>query len=599
MAKIIYTAPLKALANEKRVAWGKLFPDAKILQLTGDTLTNQKVRMEMMSLAETADILVMTAELLDSVTRNHSSEHYAWVPHVQLLIADEAHGVTMEGRGHVIEASIMRFAQIAPQARIWFLSATLPNTEEFAQWLHTLNGKPSEIINSTWRPTELQWNFIPHNIYGSYWENQEDKIRKAVECVQDHVEESTLVFVHDKNTGRRIAGILTELGISNEFYNADLDFETRNDLLERFESEGDNRIAALITTSALAWGVNTSAQNAVIVGVHRGISDVDELDIIQAAGRAGRFGKSPVGNVFLICDNTSVWRNKIANPRNVTSTLLDTHALAFHLCAEIKNGIITNYDTMYQWYSRTLASIQGPLTKDKIDEVIKRLTNWKAIKVNEDGKLEITPLGRVAATLYYHPEDVFHWYSCFRHIDINHLWDSDLCLAYALSAPTMQLPYITRNEQPTVDVYFNGLRPLWRGGPQLRQSTLARDVHDLLSGDKPQPQVRQMQADAERITGAITWIAGIARIQRPDLLTILPLRLKYGCSRELVMLVQLPGIGIVRAKKLAAMGITSWQDVIRNPTKVQRVMGEKNLKKVIDTARNLMRQNATEESNAA
>lgn len=346
----------------------------------------------------------------------------------------------------------------------------------------------------------------------------------------------------------------------------------------------------------LVHNCNTSAQNAVIVGVHRGINEVDELDIIQAAGRAGRFGKSPVGNVYLICDNTSTWRQRIANPRNVTSTLLDTHALAFHLCAEIKNGIITNYETMYLWYNRTLASIQAPLTKDKIDEVIKSLTDWKAIKVSEDGTLEITPLGKVAATLYYHPEDVFHWYSCFRHIDMNNLWHSDLCLSYALSAPTMQLPYITRAEQPTVDVYFNGLRPLWRGGPQLRQSTLARDVHDLLSGDKPQPQVRQMQSDAERITGAITWIAGIARIQRPDLLTILPLRLKYGCSRELVMLVQLPGIGAARAKKLAAMGITTWQDVLKNPTKVARVTGEKNLKKVSDSARFLIRQNATETS---
>jgi len=254
MAKILYSAPLKALANEKLIAWTKMFPDAKILQLTGDTLTSQKVRMEMMKQAETADILIMTAELLDSITRNHTSEHYAWVPHVQLLVVDEAHGVTMEGRGHVIEASIMRFAQIAPQAKIWFLSATLPNTKEFAQWLNTLNNKPSEIINSTWRPTELQWNFIPHNIYGTYWENQEDKIRKAVECVQDHAEESTLVFVHDKNTGRRIAGTLTELGISNEFYNADLDFDTRNDLLERFEAKDERRLDVLISTSALAWG---------------------------------------------------------------------------------------------------------------------------------------------------------------------------------------------------------------------------------------------------------------------------------------------------------------------------------------------------------
>jgi len=254
MAKIVYTAPLRALATEKKDAWSKVFPDAKILQLTGDTLTSQKIRMEMMKEAETADILIMTAELLDSVTRNHYSEHYQWVKHVELLIVDEAHGVTLEGRGHVIEASIMRFCEIAQQAKVWFLSATMPNCGEFAQWLNTLNNKPSEIINSTWRPTELRWNFILHNTLGSYWENQEDKIRKAIECVVNHQNESTLVFVHDKNTGRRIEAVLKEQNISVEFYNADLDFETRKDLLERFESDGENRISTLISTSALAWG---------------------------------------------------------------------------------------------------------------------------------------------------------------------------------------------------------------------------------------------------------------------------------------------------------------------------------------------------------
>lgn len=85
MAKILFTCPPKALANEKMEAWGQLFHDKTILQLTGDTLTNQKVRMDMMEKAKDADILVMTAELLDSITRNFWSEKYQWVKDVQLL----------------------------------------------------------------------------------------------------------------------------------------------------------------------------------------------------------------------------------------------------------------------------------------------------------------------------------------------------------------------------------------------------------------------------------------------------------------------------------------------------------------------------------
>lgn len=254
MKKIVYTAPLKALASEKMRDWSKLFPDKKILQLTGDILTSQQIRKQIIEECCTADILIMTVELLDSITRNHVAEQYAWVKDVELLIADEAHGISMKDRGHTVEASIMRFCQIAPRAKIWFLSATLPNTEEFARWLTTLNHKETEIVNSTWRPTELHWHFIQHSIWGTYSENEYDKIRKAVEIVLDHQNESTLVFVHAKTTGRRVEAALKEAGIECEFYNADLELETRQDLLERFESKGDDRLPVLISTSSLAWG---------------------------------------------------------------------------------------------------------------------------------------------------------------------------------------------------------------------------------------------------------------------------------------------------------------------------------------------------------
>lgn len=353
-----------------------------------------------------------------------------------------------------------------------------------------------------------------------------------------------------------------------------------------------------LANNILVHNCNTSAQNAVIVGVHRGINEVDELDIIQEAGRAGRFGKAPVGNVFLICDNVSTWKERIHNPRHVTSTLLNVHALAFHLCAEIKNRVITDYTSLYTWYNRTLASIQKPLTPEMIDDVLRQLEAWYAIKIEGD-QLDITPLGKVAATLYFHPEDVHHWYTCFKHINQHNLWHEDLCMAYALAAPNYQLPYIQRNEMETVQEYFNSLRPKWGRGPMLKQSTLARDVYNQIVGHETNtysPTLKTFQYDAERIISAINWACGIAHIPKYDALMILPLRLKYGVSQELIQLVQLPGIGKVRAKKLSAMGITTWEDVIKHPTKVQQAVGAKNIQNVLRNARMLLRKNNEEET---
>lgn len=341
--------------------------------------------------------------------------------------------------------------------------------------------------------------------------------------------------------------------------------------------------------NVLTHNCNTSAVNAIIVGVNRGLNPVDDLDIIQMAGRAGRFGMAPYGNVFLICDSPSLWKQKIENPKSVTSTLLDTHALAFHLCAEIRNGIVFDANSMYQWYTRTLASIQEPLEKEKVDDVLNSLQNWKAIKVLENGTFEITALGKVAATLYYHPEDVYHWASCLKHMDNKNLWKSDLCLAYLVAAPTMQLPYIPKAEQEDVIAYMDSLKSKWGSGPKLKASSLSRDIHDLLGGSKPTPQCRPIQNDSERITGALTWISGILRVNKPEFFKILPIRLRYGCSEELSQLCMLPGIGIAKAKKLAALGITTWKDIVKQPSKVQQVIGEKGLKKTVDTARLLMR----------
>ena len=280
---IVYTSPLKALAAEKVRDWTKLFPDKKILQLTGDILVSQPIRQKMMEEANTADILVMTCELLDSVSRNAHSENYQWLSKVKLLVADEAHSIAMESRGHAIEASIIRFCQIAPQAKVWFLSATLPNTEEFATWLTRINNKPTEIINSTWRPTELQWNFIQHQNFGTYYEIEDDKIRKAVELAVQHRDESTLVFVHAKTTGRRVEAALKDQGVEAEFYNADLDFELRQDLLARFESKNEDRLPVLISTSALAWGsVAESTQIMLWDGSEIPLKELEVGDYVES-----------------------------------------------------------------------------------------------------------------------------------------------------------------------------------------------------------------------------------------------------------------------------------------------------------------------------
>lgn len=99
--KIIYVAPMKALASEivskfaKRLAWLSI----KVRELTGDMqLTKQEI--------EETQIIVTTPEKWDVVTRKPTGEGEL-ASKVKLLIIDEVH-LLAEDRGAVIETIVAR-----------------------------------------------------------------------------------------------------------------------------------------------------------------------------------------------------------------------------------------------------------------------------------------------------------------------------------------------------------------------------------------------------------------------------------------------------------------------------------------------------------
>ena len=337
-----------------------------------------------------------------------------------------------------------------------------------------------------------------------------------------------------------------------------------------------------VVNGCLVHNCNTSAQNAVIVGNHRGLDPIDELDIIQAAGRAGRFGKSPEGHVWFICDSVDDWETRIQNPKNVESTLLDEDTLSFHLCAEIRNRVITNIQTLHDWYERTLSVIQKPLTPTMVEGVVSKVAMWNAVDMDDRGLLTCTPLGVVAATLYYHPKDVHHWASCLAYIDQNDLWENTHAIAYLLSPPTIWLPYIPRKDELRVLAAQQELLKVWKYRVVI--SSIFADLVDLLNGEQPTIAAKAVRQDIDRIVGALSWIAGIKRVVNVSMVNLLSLRVKYGVPVELATLCSIPGVGAARAKNLYDAGISSLMGVVNNPDIVKQVLGGKVGADVVESA---------------
>ncbi|XP_015890853.3 DExH-box ATP-dependent RNA helicase DExH9 isoform X1 [Ziziphus jujuba] len=139
--RVVYTSPIKALSNQKYREFKQEFTDVGLM--TGDV-----------TLEPNASCLVMTTEIWRSMQYKGSevTREVAWV------IFDEVHYMRDRERGVVWEESIV----MSPKnSRFVFLSATVPNAKEFADWVAKVHRQPCHIVYTDYRPTPLQHYIFP------------------------------------------------------------------------------------------------------------------------------------------------------------------------------------------------------------------------------------------------------------------------------------------------------------------------------------------------------------------------------------------------------------------------------------------------------
>ncbi|KAL6985027.1 Helix-loop-helix protein 2 [Sarracenia purpurea var. burkii] len=146
--RVIYTSPLKALSNQKYRELSQEFSDVGLM--TGDV-----------TLSPNASCLIMTTEILRGMLYRGSEvlKEVSWV------IFDEIHYMRDRERGVVWEESIIF---LPPAIKMVFLSATLSNATEFAEWICNLHKQPCHVVYTDFRPTPLQHYVFPVGGSGLY-----------------------------------------------------------------------------------------------------------------------------------------------------------------------------------------------------------------------------------------------------------------------------------------------------------------------------------------------------------------------------------------------------------------------------------------------
>ncbi len=140
-AKVFYTAPMKALSNQKFQELVAEYGPESVGLLTGDTNVNAQAR-----------IVVMTTEVL----RNMLYADSDLLTNLAFVIMDEVHYLADRFRGAVWEEVIIHLPQ---SVRMIALSATVSNAEEFGDWLQAVRGG-TDVIVSEERPVPLEQHVL-------------------------------------------------------------------------------------------------------------------------------------------------------------------------------------------------------------------------------------------------------------------------------------------------------------------------------------------------------------------------------------------------------------------------------------------------------
>jgi len=134
--KAFYTTPIKALSNQKFHDLVERHGAGAVGLLTGDNAINGD-----------ASIVVMTTEVLRNMIYSRSGA----LDDLRCVVLDEVHYLQDAYRGPVWEEVMVH---LPPAVRLVCLSATVSNAAELAEWISTVRG-PTTTVLETERPIEL------------------------------------------------------------------------------------------------------------------------------------------------------------------------------------------------------------------------------------------------------------------------------------------------------------------------------------------------------------------------------------------------------------------------------------------------------------
>lgn len=346
--KAVYVSPIKSLSNQKFNEFSKHFNSLGIL--TGDIKINP-----------TADVLIITAEILRNSLLKENSEHNNNfdINQIKCVILDEIHYINNLQRGKVWEEILINLNK---NIQIIMLSGTIEGVDIFTKWMYKIKDIECKSVKTIKRPVPLNHGiWVDNNIdyfllndkwIEKVWTNSLHKIKKCYNTVNKSdfgIFFNCIKYLHDKELTPVNVFILSKQLIENlsskipyTFLSID-EINKVNDLWNKYlnkykkiyekTSEWNNiyklimkgigihhsgitpilkefieilysqkLLKVLLTTETFAMGVNMPTKTVLFYSLYKFDSSNRVLlseEYNQMAGRAGRRGIDEIGNVII------------------------------------------------------------------------------------------------------------------------------------------------------------------------------------------------------------------------------------------------------------------------------------------------------------
>lgn len=454
--RCIYTAPIKALSNQKFRDF-KADPEIDVGILTGDV-----------TIHPAAQVLVMTTEIL----RNTIFESPHLLRDVDFVVFDEIHFLDDPERGTVWEESLI-FAP--PDIRFICLSATVSNVRELGEWLGEIRPHPIAVVESHERPVPLTYRLYTER-NGTFDLSRRERLRKDLtpptrdrrrgrgagpaerrgadrerwsaspDCAPllDQLQRDgllpVLVFSFSRKDCERLAyrnlerellspeevrrmrALQAELVQTFQLDPGELDGDVlamarrgigfhhagmlpvHKELVERMFTSG--LLKLLFTTETFALGINMPARTVVFHSLRKfdGVSFdyMNTRDFLQMAGRAGRQGLDTEGLVYTLLSPRDLAEAPLqklfaGRPEAVESRFRLSFSSILHLVEDLGRARVQEaWEKSFNHYQHRGASQKE---RDRNRRQMVRVLNGHLALLDELGYLDgdrLTPRGRLA-----------------------------------------------------------------------------------------------------------------------------------------------------------------------------------------------------------